>query len=64
MALGPNQLVKELEKISKTIAIDKWKNIPEPLCQATSSLLSMLGYIKKFIIYQETRLNNQILSTT
>ena len=61
-AVGPNQLNWAIEGLINSVQPEKWKNIPEPVCQATTRLLSMVDFLKRFVIYQEHRFNNATLS--
>ena len=38
-SMGPAQFQNAIDTSLKTVNVDQWKNIPMPICQATTTLL-------------------------
>ena len=51
--IGPNQLSNGLFNIMSSIDVKSWKNIPEPVCNTTTGLLSCIDYLKRFVLFMD-----------
>lgn len=62
MPIGPHQLHASLENITKKVEPELWRNVPPPVCQATKDAFACIDYIKRFVLFMESRFNNLTLS--
>lgn len=55
--------MKAIDNCIKVTNVEKWKNIPLPVCSATSEMLQCIDYIKKFILFLDGRFTNLIIAS-
>ena len=49
---------KAIESVIKSIQPFDWKNIPQPIIEATTGLLSSIDYLKRFALFLDSRFTN------
>lgn len=57
-AMSPATLTAALDTITSQISVEQWKNIPKPVCEATTALFNCVEMLKRFTLYQDGRFAN------
>lgn len=56
--MGPKTLNEKLDLLTGAVQVDLWKNIPKPVCEATSNAFECIESLKKFLLHLDSRLTN------
>jgi hypothetical protein len=54
--MGPTQLSHSIDSAINANAVELWKNIPMPVCEATTAIYQCLDNLKRFALTLDARL--------